>query len=170
MRLTDREIWAALHGIVFGGLLLLGFSAAVGGLWSLRREHMADEGVTIRVRRLVNGLWALAGFAWIAVITGTWIIYPWYTQEGGAQAALHRSPSTSGWDTFSMEWKAHLAWMAPVLVTAAAAVVGHFRDELAEADRRPVRRALIALLAIAFVATAAAGVLGALVTKQAAVR
>jgi hypothetical protein len=60
--------------------------------------------------------------------------------------------------------------MAPVLVTAAAAVVGHFRDELAEADRRPVRRALIALLAIAFVATAAAGVLGALVTKQAAVR
>ena len=170
MRLTDRETWAALHGILLGGLLLLGFPAAVGGLWNLRQEHLAGEGATIRVRRLVNGLWTMAGLAWIAVITGAWVIYPWYTRGSGAQATLHRSSSTSGWDTFGMEWKAHLAWMAPVLVTAAAAVVSHFRGELAEADRRPVRRALIALLSVAFVAAAAAGVLGALITKQAAVR
>lgn len=170
MRLTDRETWAALHGIVFGGLLLLGFSAAAGGLWNLRREHLADVGVAVRARRLVNGLWTLAGLAWIAVITGTWVIYPWYTQGGGAQARLRGSALTSGWDTFGMEWKAHLAWMAPVLVTGVAAAAGHFRDELAEADRRPIRRALIALLAVAFFAAATAGVLGALITKQAAVR
>ena len=170
MRSTDRETWAALHGIVFGGLLMLGFSAAVGGLWGLRAEHLTGEGVAVRARRLVNGLWTMAGLAWIAAITGTWVIYPWYTQDGGPQATLLRSSATSGWDTFGMEWKAHLAWAAPILVTAAAAVVGHFRDELARIERRDVRRALISLLALAFFATAAAGVLGALITRQAGVR
>jgi hypothetical protein len=170
MRLTDREIWAALHGIVFGGLLLLGFSAAVGGLCNLRQEHLTGEGVAVRTRRLVNGLWALAGLAWIAVITGTWVIYPWYTQGASPQAVLRRSPSTTAWDTVGMEWKAHLAWMAPILLTTAATVVGHLRDELAEVDSRPIRRALIALLAVAFAATTAAAILGALITKQAAVR
>ena len=170
MSSSDRETWAALHGIVFGGLLLLGFSAAVAGIWSLRHEYLTGEGVTARVGRLVNGLWTMAGLAWISVITGTWVIYPWYTQTGGAQATLRGSSATSGWDSFGMEWKAHLAWTAPILVTAAAVVVGHFRDELADADRTDVRRALIGLLAVAFCATAAAGVLGALITRQAGVR
>ena len=169
MRSSDRDTWAALHGILFGGLLLLGFSAAVGGLLSLRNEYLTGDGVAVRVRRLLNGLWTMSGLAWLAVITGTWVIYPWYAQDGGAQATLLRSSDTSGWDSFGMEWKAHLAWAAPILVTAAAAVVGYFRDELARSERRDVRRALIALLAVAFFATAAAGVLGALITKQAGV-
>ena len=72
MSSSDRETWAALHGIVFGGLLLLGFSAAVAGIWSLRHEYLTGAGVTARVGRLVNGLWTMAGLAWISVITGTW--------------------------------------------------------------------------------------------------
>lgn len=169
MTSSDRELWAALHGIVFGGLLLLGFSAAVGGLWTLSEEHLTGRGVAVRVRRLVNGLWTMAGLAWISVITGTWVIYPWYTQNGGARETLRGGSGTSGWDSFGMEWKAHLAWLAPILVTAAAAVVGHFREEMAGAERRDIRRALIVLMVVAFFAAAVAGVLGALITRQAGV-
>ena len=38
MELTNRETWAALHGIILGGAFLLAFAGGLAGLWSLRPE------------------------------------------------------------------------------------------------------------------------------------
>jgi hypothetical protein len=39
------------------------------------------SGVTERMRRLKIGVTAMAVVAWLTVITGTWIVYPWYRES-----------------------------------------------------------------------------------------
>lgn len=46
MSVSDREIWALLHGILFGGAFLLAFAGGLAGLWSFRAQL-----VTARARR-----------------------------------------------------------------------------------------------------------------------
>jgi hypothetical protein len=35
-------------------------------------------------------------------------------------------PSTADWHTFGMEWKEHVAWIAPILATVAAGLVVYY--------------------------------------------
>ncbi len=173
MLLTIREIWTAAHGMIFGALFLLAFAGGLAGLYSLRPELVTPAGVRERLSRLKLGTIAMAVVAWLTVISGTYIVYPWYRAkppEGAdlslfPRSFLKASPTLSGWHTFGMEWKEHVAWIAPILATAVAYLVWRYGPELATNDR--LRRMLIVLFILAFSAAAVAGLLGALITKAA---
>ena len=73
----------------------------------------------------------MAVLAWLTVLTGAYIIYPWYRAvppPGTANLAafpqrlLLSSPATIGWHSIGMEWKEHVAWLVPISITMAAAV------------------------------------------------
>ena len=64
-----------------------------------------------------------------------------------------------------MEWKEHVAWLAPILATAVAYMVTKYGAKLAKDDE--VRRAVIVLFTIAFFAAAVAGLFGAFINKAA---
>ncbi len=143
MEFSSRETWTVIHGLVLGTLFLLAFAGGLAGLWSLRPGLMTTEGIKERMGRLYVGAWVMAAAAWGAVITGTWIVYPWYRVKlapvgedayaGCVDAILPNascsprdflksnvSGDTELWHIFGMEWKEHVSWAAPILATAAA--------------------------------------------------
>jgi hypothetical protein len=170
MSLSIRELWTVLHGLVFGSLFLLSFAGGLAGLYSLRPELVTVEGIRERSRRLLAGTWLMALIAWITVISGTYIVYPWY--RAGApdspRSILLANEATKLWHTFGMEWKEHVAWFAPILATSVAAVVAYYGTQLASESR--IRRALIWLFVAAFVAAGIAGLFGAFINKVAPIR
>ena len=174
MELTNRETWTVLHGLVFGSVFLLAFAGGLAGLWSLRPELVTVAGIEERLRRLLAGVWAMAIVAWITVVTGTYIVYPWYRAappEGTDELTdyprsfLLSDPNTDLWHKFGMEWKEHIAWAAPILATAVAFIVTWYGRKLAHDSR--LRYATIALFVLAFSAAAIAGLFGAFITKAA---
>jgi hypothetical protein len=66
-----------------------------------------------------------------------------------------------------MEWKEHVAWIAPFLATAVAFAVFYYGVQLAR--RGDIRRALMVLFTLAFAAAGVAGLFGAFITKAAPV-
>jgi hypothetical protein len=130
----------------------LAFAGGLAGLWSLRPELVTSEGIRERMQRLVIGTSAMAILAWATVLTGTWVVYPWYRENlaGDDPAACAQGPGpncsprdyllsgqggdTEDWHEFGMEWKEHIAWIAPMLATVAAFLVIYCGADLA---RRP---------------------------------
>jgi hypothetical protein len=174
--LTDKEIWTLIHGMGLGAVFLLAFAGGFAGLYSLREELVTSEGIRERTRRLLAGTWVMAIVAWLTVLSGTFIAYPWYRAkppEGTTDLTdfpryqLLADEATAAWHEFGMEWKEHVAWMAPFLATAVAFAVAYYGVQLVR--RREIRRAVIALFVLAFLAAGAAGMYGALITKAAAV-
>lgn len=163
MHLTYREWWSLIHGFVFGGGFLLSFAGVMIVLFGLRREDLTDGGLALHVLWLRLGSAAMAVAAWGTVILGTWVMYPWY-RSGGAKAGLLSSSQTSGWDRFGMEWKQHLAWLAPFLATTVAFLAYYYGPRLAS-DRR-LRLLVLTLFLVAFGAAAIAALFGALITKM----
>lgn len=170
MSLTDREFWTVIHGLVLGTLFLVAFAGGLAGLWSLRPALVTPAGVVERVRRLKVGVWTMAIVAWATVITGTYIVYPWYRDKAStsARSQLLANPDTAAWHTFGMEWKEHVAWIAPLLATAVAFIVSYYGRRLVRNDR--MRRLAIALFTGAFVAAGVAGLFGAFINKAAPIR
>ena len=158
MTLTGRELWLVLHGMGLGATFLLAYAGGLAGLWSLRPEWVTVAGLQERSRRLTAGTWIMAIVAWLTVITGTYVVYPlyrtWYEVE---------NTTAIGWHTFGMEWKQHVAWLAPMLATPVAYVVLRYGPALAHEEQ--IRRSLIVLFTIAFLAAAVAGLFGAFLTK-----
>jgi hypothetical protein len=181
MELTEREIFTVLHGLVLGTLFLLAFGGGFAGLWSLRGNLVTEEGVEERTPRLLVGTTLMAIVAWLTVITGTFIAYPWYraVPPQGTDlkdpAALVDFPrylllaqeKTAGWHEFGMEWKEHVAWLAPFLATAVAFAVAYYGVQLIR--RGDIRRAVMVFFVLAFVAAGIAGLFGAFITKAAPV-
>lgn len=181
MDLTNRETWTALHGMIFGALFLLSFAGGLAGLWSLRPEWITVRGLEERMMRLKVGVVAMAVIAWMTVVTGTWIIYPWYraplpkgVKFAGLSAdeqvhyprqLLINTPGKEDWHEFGMEWKEHVAWIAPILATAVAFIVLYYGRQLI-VDKK-LRYASMALFILAFAAAGIAGGFGALITKAA---
>jgi hypothetical protein len=165
MHFTNHEWWTLLHGMVFGAAFLLAFGGGLAGLYSLRPGLLTTAGVTERVRRLKIGVVVMAVAAWGTVITGTWIVYPWYRDpaKDSPKSLLLADPKTADWHDFGMEWKEHVGWLAPFLATAVAVTVLRNR-ELVRRDPR-VRRLLGVLFVTAFAATAVAAGLGAAINK-----
>lgn len=190
MELSNREFWGLVHGLILGSAFLLAFAGGLAGLYSLRRSWLTEEGIVERTRRLTIGFWAMAVIAWATVATGTWIVYPWYRENlaGDDKAAgcadlqlptpgecsprdfllSNVSGDTESWHTFGMEWKEHVAWLAPMLATSAAIIIAVYRARLADNPR--VRKVAITMFVLAFATAAVAGVLGALITKVAPVK
>lgn len=169
MDLTTREFWALIHGVLLGGAYLLAFSGGLAGFYSLRPELVTTVGVTERLRRLSLGTGAMAVLTWATVIVGTWVVYPWYREDipESPRSQLLANPDTEEWHTFAMEWKEHVAWISPMLATAALFLVLHYRAELAR--NKGARRIAMGLFVGAFLVAVIAGVLGALITKKATV-
>jgi hypothetical protein len=184
--LSSREFWTVVHGLVLGTAFLLLFGGGLAGLWSLRAGHLTTAGVQERMRRLVVGMWVMAAIAWATVITGTWIVYPWYREQlaesgadefaGCADAILPTttcsprdflrsdvSGDTASWHTFGMEWKEHIAWAAPFLVTAVAFIVAYYGPRIIQ---RPwLRTVTIVMLVGGFAAALVGGLYGAFLNK-----
>src|ERR671912_1621765 len=167
MSFTTREWWGLIHGMGLGALFLLAFAGGLAGLYSLRPTLITPEGVIERMRRLKVGVVAMASTAWLTVLTGTWIVYPWYRERSpdSPRSQLLADEATAGWHEFGMEWKEHIAWISPILATAVAFVVLYYGLEIAE--RPNLRRALIVLFTLSFVAAGIAGLFGAFITKAA---
>jgi hypothetical protein len=169
MHFTNHEWWTLVHGMVFGAAFLLAFGGGLAGLYSLRPGLLTTAGVTERVRRLKIGVVVMAVAAWGTVITGTWIVYPWYRDpaKDSPKSLLLADPNTADWHDFGMEWKEHIAWMSPILATVVAFIVVYYGASLIRHDR--VRRTAMTLFVLAFAFAAVAGAFGAFITKVAPV-
>jgi hypothetical protein len=176
MLLTVREFWTAVHGVIFGAIFLLAFAGGLAELWGLRPQWATLEGIQARLRQLHWGTTIMAIMVWLAVLSGTYIVYPWYRAKPpeGADLSLYprsyllSNPVTASWHKFGMEWKEHVAWLAPILAVVVTYVVWKYGDQLAEDSR--LRKALIVLFTLAFVTAGIGGLLGAFITKVAPLR
>jgi hypothetical protein len=176
MEITTRSLWTLIHGMGFGALYLM---ACSGALVELCRRYspktpaapsIADE------RFFRRYLSVMAILAWIAVLTGAYVIYPWYraaAPPGTAnlatfpQALLISRPATIGWHSIGMEWKEHVAWLAPISITMAAAVFARYGRAIK--DHPQLRNAVLGFVLISFVSAGIAGFFGAMIDKNAPV-
>ena len=170
MDLTTREIWALVHGLVIGGPLLLAFAAVLVSLYGLRSELLTAEGVRDRVAQLRLGAGVMAVMSWTIVAIGTWVLLPWYREDSpeSPQSILVADPGTRQWHEFADVWKTHVAFMAPILATAAAVLVLYYGRTLAR--DRTARNLALALFVGAFAVTSLAALIGSLVTRVAPIR
>jgi hypothetical protein len=160
----------------FGAVFLLAFSGGLATLYAVRPEWTTREGMTERINRLKVGLWIMAITVWGTVITGTFIVYPWYRAKppegadlsGFPRYLLLNDPSTAGWHQFGMEWKEHIGWLAPIAATVVAYVVSYYGLRLA--NEGGLRKALFWFFLISFSAAAVAGIFGAFINKVAPIR
>jgi hypothetical protein len=168
MSLTDREWWAIIHGMILGAIFLLAFAGGIAEFWSLREGELTEAGIAKRTRRLEIGTWVMAAAAWLTVATGSYIVYPWYREEpDGPRFDLLADPDKADWHSFGMEWKEHVAWIAPLLATAVAVTVTYYGTSLIR--HQGVRKGLMVFFTLAFVIAGIAGALGAFITKVAPV-
>jgi hypothetical protein len=176
MVMTSREFVTAVHGMVFGFIFLVGFSGALYAIYSMKAEWLTAEGLSKAFNITKLYLWGLALSAWAAVFTGAYLVYPWYRAvppEGTTDFAnfpkslLLANPNTAEWHEFGMEWKEHIAFLAPIAATVVAFVVTYYGPSLAK--KVSERRAVMIFFILAFAAGAVAGVFGAFLTKYAPV-
>lgn len=175
MEFTARGLWTMIHGMGFGALYLL---ACSGALVELIRRYSPDNiEVTRRDAEFLRVyLIAMAALAWLIVLTGTYVIYPWYRAippagvsglAGYPQRLLLSSAATAGWHGLGMEWKEHVAWIVPMATTMAAAVTSRYGGSLKSQPQ--IRGAVLCFLLAAFLAGGVAGFLGAMLNKHAPV-
>jgi hypothetical protein len=174
MEITQRELVTIVHGMLFGGFFLMGIFGAIVMLLEGRPEASASEQPVSRWRTIY--LTVAVALGWAAVLSGAYIIYPWYRAAAPAGADLTLYPkylltahaSTAGWHNFGMEWKEHVAWIAPMAMTTVAYVMLRHRASW-NADRA-VRIAVLGFATTAFLAATIAGGWGAMINKAAPVR
>lgn len=171
MEITQRELVTLLHGALFGGFFVM----AIFGALAILVGKGSPDVVPAEPRWQKIYLTVTVATGWVAVLTGAYIVYPWYRAiaPAGADLALYpkllltSSPRTAGWHNFGMEWKEHVAWIAPMAITMVAAVVLKHRA-VWNADRQ-VRRAVLGFAAVALLAATIAGGWGMLINKAAPV-
>src|ERR1039458_6392489 len=176
MEITTRSLLTLIHGMGFGALYLM---ACSGALVELHRRYSSPLGPEIKVedeRFMRIYLTAMAVLAWLTVLTGAYIIYPWYravpapgTQSLAEfpQRLLMSNPSTSAWHSIGMEWKEHVAWLVPISITMAAAVFSQYRRSLR--IHPELRAAVLGFVWISLLAAGIAGFFGAMLNKNAPV-
>ena len=176
MTLTFRETLTAIHGMVFGFGFIVFFTGALVLLLTLQSGLLTAAGARVHAILLKIGGLLIAALSWLAVIVGTYIVYPWYRAAPPAGATdltayprsrLLASDALSGWHSFGMEWKEHLGWLVPIMATAATFIIFRYGPRLIE--RRRMVWTLLVILCIAFAAAGAVGLLGAFITKTAPV-
>ena len=166
-----RETITAVHGMLFGVFFLLATYALLVEL--LREPPAASSGASPRLgwQRLYLVTTALSG--WAAVLSGTYLVYPWYRAvppkgadlRGYPKSLLLSNASTAGLHTLGMEWKEHVAFLAPIAFTMLAYVLCRYGSQIMRYPQ--MRRLLLAFAAVALLATGASGAIGALLNKTA---
>jgi hypothetical protein len=176
MEITARGLWTMIHGMGFGALYLLACSGAIVELW--RRyspaTHLPVSGEDETFLRIYLAVMTL--LAWITVLTGAYVIYPWYRAaappgtvnlSGYPQRLLMSSPSTIGWHSIGMEWKEHVAWLVPISITMATVVFIKYGRNLR--NHPQLRTAVVGFTLVSFLAAGIAGFFGAMLNKHAPV-
>ena len=177
MEITTRGLWTMIHGMGFGALYLLACSGALVELYRRYYTHN-DAPVSARDESFLRVyLVAMAAVAWLAVLSGAYIVYPWYRAAPPAgttnlaafpQRLLMSSPATIGWHSLGMEWKEHVAWLAPIAITMAAGVAFQYGRQLKE--HPPLRATVLCFVWISLAAAGIAGFFGAMINKNAPVQ
>ena len=176
MQLTLRELLTAMHGMLFGGFFLMAIFGLVVEL--VRSIHAAEPAtLTPRGRSLEAGFLILtATLGWLAVFTGTYIVYPWYRAKPPAgtldltaypRSLLLAHPHTAAWHNLGMEWKEHIAFFAPIAITMLAYIL--IRQRIALRQDPNLRRSVLAFALLALVACGIAATFGAMIDKAAPV-
>jgi hypothetical protein len=165
-----------MHGMGFGALYLLAGSGAIVLLY-LRFSVNAPASVSSKGDRPLGiYLSIMAALAWLAVLTGTYIIYPWYratppngTVNFGAypRSLLLSHSATRQWHSIGMEWKEHVAWLVPIAITMAAFIAIKYARDLR--NHPQLRAALLGFVATSLFAAGIAGFFGAMLNKNAPV-
>jgi len=179
MEITLRELVTMIHGMLFGGFFLLALFGAlvlllVQGNPERSNPETASSQPTPRWQTLYLVL--LVAIGWAAVLSGAYIVYPWYRAVApvGADLSLYPKflltahPSTAGWHNFGMEWKEHVAWIAPMAGTMVAWVL--LKHRAAWNAHRAIRVTVLGFAVTAFLAAAIAGGWGAMINKKAPVQ
>jgi hypothetical protein len=176
MEISTRDLWTVLHGMGFGALFMLAFSGAMAELY-----RMSAPGVVVQASRREQSLLnlylaAVVILAWLTVFSGAYIVYPWYRAVPPAgvtnladypRRLLLSSGKTSEWHNIGMEWKEHVAWLAPIAMTMVAYVTWKYQQTIIKP--RNMRASVLVFVLAAFVATGIAGAFGAFLNKYAPV-
>jgi hypothetical protein len=174
MLFSDRSVITMVHGIVVSGGALAGLTAALFGLMLLRARHDEVAPPTRQSRALALVLAGSAALLWLAILSGTYVVFPLYRAtppEGVMDLAMYprsqllADPNTAWLHAFAMEIKEHVPWIAAMLATAAAFIVYRypartFRDAL-------LSRAVAVAVMLALVLGAWTALLGTFVNKVA---
>jgi hypothetical protein len=174
MEVSQRELVTMIHGMLFGGFFLLALFGALVLLLDWNSPCTAPTRPAPRWQSIYLIAMVIAG--WATVLSGAFIIYPWYRAvvPAGADLALYPKflltahPYTAGWHNFGMEWKEHVAWIAPMSSTMVAWVL--LKHKAAWNAERVVRRTVLGFAAVAFLAAAIAGGWGAMINKKAPIQ
>lgn len=169
--MIDRALWTELHGLFFGLFFLLATYALVLECVRYSRHLPLPENMAVWERVYLVGA-SICG--WFAVITGTFVVYPWYRAPMvSGDIRLHPKffllahAHTAPLHSIGMEWKEHVALLAPLAFTAAAFVWTRCRVALRE---EPVlRKGVLVFACVALFATGIAGITGAFLNKSAPV-
>ncbi len=176
MEITTRGLWTLIHGMGFGALYLLACSGALLELYRLTTPSSLSPPTPGQIRFLKLYFFTMAALAWSAVLTGAYVIYPWYRAapppgvtdlSAFPQHLLLSNPATSGWHSLGMEWKEHVAWFAPISITMVASVFIRYGRDLA--NHKHLRATVLAFAAASFIAAGIAGFFGAMINKYAPV-
>lgn len=177
MEISLRDLLTVFHGMGFGALFMLAFSGAIGEFYrmsALGPTMTSDQKSNALLRFYLIGMVALA---WLTVLSGAYVVYPWYRAipPSGVtdllaypRRLLISNPTTSGWHDLGMEWKEHVAWIAPISMTMVAYVYAKYGPSLSKL--RDLRKAALIFTLAAFLASGAAGAFGAFLNKYAPVR
>ncbi|MBV9407112.1 MAG: hypothetical protein JO211_17320 [Acidobacteriaceae bacterium] len=177
MEITERAFWTLIHGIGFGGLYLLACSGALVGLYQLTASSTSSRSTTVHERFVHIYLITMVVLAWAAVLSGTYVVYPWYRAAPPRgtvdlsmfpQRLLMSSTTTLGWHSLGMEWKEHVAWFTPISITTVAFVFIRYGGDLR--NHRQLRSAVLVFALASFVAAGIATFFGAEIDEYAPVR
>ncbi len=151
MEITLRALVTVFHGMLFGAFFLMAIFGLVVEL--CRSKFVAQpEQLTLKGESLERlYLFGMVALGWAAVLTGAYVIYPWYRAvppAGLTDLALYpryllkSSATTAGWHDLGMEWKEYVAWMAPIAMTMVTYILTKYR--LSIRDHPQVRTAVLA--------------------------
>jgi hypothetical protein len=176
MEITTRGLWTLIHGIGFGALYLLACSGALVDLYRFTTSTLGSEFTLGQERFLKIYLITMAVLAWMAVLTGAYVIYPWYRAAAPSgmtdlslypQRLLVSKSSTVGWHSLGMEWKEYVAWFAPISISMVAFVFIRYGRDLK--NHGQLRTAVLGFALASFVAAGIAGFFGAMISRYAPV-
>lgn len=176
MQISVRALFTGIHGILFGWFFIAAIFTVVVELIrssnQTRPSELTARGYTWA--RIYLVLTVAAG--WVAVFLGAYVVYPWYRAippagltnlSGYPQALLQSSPTTSDLHELGMEWKEHVAWFAPIVMTAVVYVLLRCRSTVRNTPR--IRAAVLTFALFALIAAGIAGFWGAMLDKTAPV-
>jgi hypothetical protein len=164
--MDTRHVITVLHGWGFGAVFVVGFPLALVALAGTTSS--ADTQPSAREQQwLARGLWLLTAIGWVTVFAGAYVIYPWYRAKPPAgitdlslypRSLLLSHPDTQWLHSLGMEWKEHVSWLAPMILTMVAYIYTIYGAGLSQ--HRGLRRSFLAFTVVAFAAAGVSGIFG----------